>query len=115
MPRRWRCSGSPGRDVESLKSELLRLMDAVESLAAAPVPLHVADHPEWISLRRGVVAAERKSELRRAEDPVDAVVCAYVALYTHRRPADVTIYGDAANGYIVTPSLPADLAPGPRS
>ncbi|MGH3562275.1 MAG: DUF429 domain-containing protein, partial [Mycobacterium sp.] len=55
--------------------------------------------------------AERKSDLRRAEDPIDAVVCAYVALYTERRPADVTIYGDFATGYIVTPTLPPDLGP----
>jgi hypothetical protein len=26
----------------------------------------------------------------------------------------VTIYGDFASGYIVTPTLPADLAPPPR-
>lgn len=44
------------------------------------------------------------------EDPIDAVVCAYVALYAQRCPADVTIYGDFATGYIVTPSLPADRA-----
>lgn len=114
LPRTLKYKAKPGRDVEGLKSELLRLMDAVESLATAPVPLHVTGNVEWTSLRRGVIAAERKSELRRAEDPVDAVVCAYVALYASRRPADITIYGDAATGHIVTPSLPADLAPGPR-
>lgn len=57
-----------------------------------------------------MVTAERKSALRRVEDPVDAVVCAYVALFSVRRPADVTIYGDFATGYIVTPSLPSDPA-----
>ena len=41
----------------------------------------------WVELRRQVVTAQRKSELRRAEDPVDAVVCAYVALYAQRCPA----------------------------
>jgi predicted RNase H-like nuclease len=78
------------------------------------VPLYVTGHDGWASLRDQVCAARRKSELRRAEDPVDAVVCAYVALYAARRPADVTIYGDAATGYIVTPSLPAGLSPPPR-
>jgi len=62
-----------------------------------------------LALRRAVATAQRKSELRRAEDPVDAVVCAYVALYAQRCPAQVTIYGDPDTGYIVTPSLP----PGP--
>ena len=57
--------------------------------------------------------AERKSELRRAEDPVDAVVCAYVALFATRRPDDVTIYGDAETGATITPTLPPDLVPAP--
>ncbi len=82
-------------------------MDGVEKLADAEVPLHVAGHEEWARLRMRVSTAQRKRELRRAEDPVDAVVCAYVALFAQRRPADVTIYGDFATGYIVTPSLPA--------
>jgi hypothetical protein len=42
------------------------------------------------------------------------VVCAYVALYWYHRPEDVTVYGDFATGYIVTPTLPRDLAPAPR-
>ena len=50
-------------------------------------------------------------QLDRDEDPVDAVVCAYVALYWYHRPEDVTVYGDFATGYIVTPTLPPDLAP----
>jgi len=57
--------------------------------------------------------ATRKSELRRAEDPIDAVLCAYVALYAVRRPADVTVYGDAHTGYILTPTLPPGLTPQP--
>ena len=69
--------------------------------------------PRWIALRSGVEQAERKSELRRAEDPVDAVVCAYVALFATRRPGAITVYGDFATGYIVTLTLPADLTPAP--
>lgn len=111
LPRTLKYKAKPGRDVAQLRSELLRLMDGVESLADAPVPLQVADHAGWISLRSQVSAAQRKCELRRAEDPVDAVVCAYVARYAHRRPDDITVYGDAATGYIVTPSLPASLIP----
>jgi len=104
----------PGRGLGQLRSELLRLMDGVEGLAAAAVPLRVAGNDDWIGLRRQVVTAERKSDLRRAEDPVDAVVCAYVALYADRCPADVITYGDFTTGYIVTPALPSDLAPAPR-
>lgn len=110
LERTLKYKAKPGRGLEQLKSELLALMDGIETLAHAAVPLDVSGHDDWIRLRQGVIAAQRKSELRRAEDPVDAVVCAYVALYAQRCPGDVTIYGDFATGYIVTPSLPEDRA-----
>ncbi|WP_084039762.1 DUF429 domain-containing protein [Mycobacterium avium] len=97
----------PGRSLERLKSELLLLMAGVERLAHAPVPVRVGRHAGWRALRRAVECAQRKSELRRAEDPVDAVVCAYVALFAQRRPDAVTSYGDPGTGCIATPSLPA--------
>jgi predicted RNase H-like nuclease len=109
LARTLKYKAKPGRGLDQLKSELLLLMDGIEKLAHAAVPLRVASHDDWIELRRQVVTAQRKSDLRRAEDPVDAVVCAYVALYAQRCPAGVTVYGDFATGYIVTPSLPADL------
>lgn len=108
LERTLKYKAKPGRTLERLKSELLLLIDGVERLADADVPLRVADHHDWIALRNQVTTAQRKSDLRRAEDPVDAVVCAYVALYSQRCPARITIYGDAASGYIVTPSLPAE-------
>jgi predicted RNase H-like nuclease len=109
LERTLKYKAKPGRSLDQLKSQLLLLMDGVERLAHTAVPLRVDGHDGWAELRRRVVAAQRKSELRRAEDPVDAVVCAYVALYAQRCPTAVTIYGDLATGYIVTPSLPADL------
>lgn len=109
LPRTLKYKAKPGRDVALLKSELLRLVDRVEALAHAAVPLRVTGHPGWASLRNQVRAAERKSDLRRAEDPIDAVVCAYVALYAQRHPAGITVYGDEATGCIVTPSLPTEL------
>lgn len=99
LPRALKYKAKPGRSVDLLKSELLRLMDGGQ--------------PDWVSLRRQVTVAQRKSDLRAAEDPIDAVVCAYVALYAQRRPADVTIYGDFTTGYIVTPSLPTDFRTAP--
>ncbi len=108
LARTLKYKAKPGRSLDQLRSELGLLMDGIERLAHAAVPLRVAGHGGWDELRRQVVAAQRKSELRRVEDPVDAVVCAYVALYAWRRPEGVTLYGDDATGYIVTPSLPAD-------
>lgn len=107
LARTLKYKAKPGRSLDRLRSELLLLMDGIERLAHAAVPLHVECHAGWVELRRQVVAAQRKSDLRRAEDPVDAVVCAYVALYAQRCPDGVTVYGDFATGYIVTPALPA--------
>ncbi|MDP7735103.1 DUF429 domain-containing protein [Mycobacterium paragordonae] len=104
----------PKRSFALLQSELLRLIRLIEDLADADVSMRVAENPDWVRLRRMVEIATTKAELRRAEDPVDAVLCAYVARYTAERPHDITIYGDFETGYIITPTLPPGLRPSPR-
>jgi predicted RNase H-like nuclease len=89
-----------GRDFALLQSELVRLVEFVEALP----DLEVADQPQWQRLADAVRTATRKTELRRAEDPIDAVLCAYVARFAAERPDEVTIYGDQATGCIVTPT-----------
>ena len=96
-----------GRDVALLRSELMRLIGFIEGLGAATPPLDVASSQQWVELKELAAQAKRKSDLRRAEDPVDAVLCAYIARYVHLRPGDTAMYGDAGGGCIVTPSLPA--------
>ena len=86
--------------------DLLKLMTLIEGLDQATPRLRVNHNVAWVELRRRVQAATRPSQLDRDEDPVDAVLCAYVGLYWYRRPEDVTVYGDFASGYIVTPTLP---------
>jgi predicted RNase H-like nuclease/ppGpp synthetase/RelA/SpoT-type nucleotidyltranferase len=88
----------PGRSVDLLRSELLLLMDHVERL--------VSIEDTWRDLRTRVETATRKVDLRHVEDQVDAVVCAYVALFAERWPERTTTYGDFERGYIVTPTLP---------
>lgn len=105
LPVTLKYKNKPGRTVQSLRSELLRLLGYLEGLAQAEPPLLVRESASWRDLAARVAAATRKSELRVAEDQVDAVVCAYVAAYAHQRPDDVTTYGTYADGYIVTPSL----------
>jgi len=100
-----------GRTFVQLQTELLRLVELIEGLRGADVMLRVRKNDDWRQLRHAIENAKKKSELRRAEDPVDAVLCAYVALYATRRPDDVTVYGDGDTGYILTPTLPADLTP----
>lgn len=112
LGRTLKYKNKPGRSLEQLRGELLVLMGLLEGLAAADPPL--ALDGEWASLVARVEGASRKSELRVVEDQVDAVVCAYVALFAARRPESTTTYGDFSRGYIVTPTLPADLSPTPR-
>ncbi|TWG91497.1 putative RNase H-like nuclease [Nocardioides sp. J9] len=114
LGRTLKYKDKPGRDLEHLRAELLVLVRLVEGLANADPALHV-DTPAWRALHAAVVAAARKSELRVVEDQVDAVVCAYIALFADRRRDDTVVYGDLETGYIVTPALPDDLVPTPRA
>jgi len=116
LGRTLKYKNKPGRDLESLRTDLLVLMSLLEGLADADPALDLVGAPDsaWPGLRHQVETATRKSGLRVIEDQVDAVLCAYVALFAARRPADVTTYGDFETGYIITPTLPDDLAPTPR-
>jgi predicted RNase H-like nuclease/ppGpp synthetase/RelA/SpoT-type nucleotidyltranferase len=116
LGRTLKYKNKPGRDVAKLRGELLVLIGLVEGLAAAE-PRLVVDAPgsRWPALRAAVEGATRKSELRAVEDQVDAVLCAYVGLLAVREPKAVTVYGDVADGYIVTPTLPEGHRPSPRS
>jgi len=119
LGRTLKYKNKPGRDLEQLRSELIVLLGLLEGLANADPPLlvngHSGDRPRtWQGLRSAVEKAGRKSELRAVEDQVDAVVCAYVALFATRQQKRTTTYGDFETGYIVTPTLPDDLVPTPR-
>lgn len=95
---------------EQRQGELLKLMTLIEGLDNATPRLRANRSVAWVELRRRVAAATKASQLDRDEDPVDAVIAAYVALYWYHRPEDVTIYGDYETGYIVTPTLPASTS-----
>jgi predicted RNase H-like nuclease/ppGpp synthetase/RelA/SpoT-type nucleotidyltranferase len=120
LGRTLKYKNKPGRSLDQLRGELLVLMGLLEGLAAAEPPLLVgngAGRPgssPWAALVAQAERATRKSELRVVEDQVDAVVCAYVALFATREPARTTTYGDFETGYIVTPTLPEGQQPTPR-
>ena len=124
LGRTLKYKNKQGRDLEQLRGELLVLMGLLEGLRAAEPALQLTGAGTcgrrrggagWTALRRQVQHAARKSELRVVEDQVDAVVCAYVALFAARRPDEIASYGDAATGMIVTPALPADHQPDARA
>ena len=98
-----RYKNKPGRSHVDLRHQMVRLLDHVEALGGAEVPLRVAGHPDWRAIRETVEAASRKADLRRVEDRVDAVVCAYIALLTVTRPHAVRTLVGTDGGYIVTP------------
>lgn len=114
LGRTLKYKAKPGRTLPELRAELLRLTGLLDGLAAADPPLHLQQHDGWLALVAQVESATRKSTLRIAEDQVDAVVCAYVALLIATHPERLTTYGDAVTGAIVTPTLPAGLVPSPR-
>lgn len=91
-----------GRDLETLRAAQLRLLSLLERLRTAS-PALVLDHPAWRAAAASVGEAGTKATLRRTEDQVDAVVCAYVALVADTRPERVRVLGDTESGYIVTP------------
>lgn len=97
-----------------LHAEMVRLISLIEALDHARLPLRVAGCAAWSAVVAGVVGATRKGELRHAEDQLDAVVCAYVAMLAAKRPELITVYGDPETGRIVTPTLPDGLRPSPR-
>ncbi|GAA4115028.1 hypothetical protein GCM10022215_13540 [Nocardioides fonticola] len=101
LPRILRYKNKPGRDLALLRAELLRLM-----LLIAEV-VDVASCPAWRDLLDRATGATTKAELRRVEDPVDAVLCAHVARLAHLDPDAVVHYGEVATGVITTPGLPA--------
>lgn len=103
LPERLRYKAKPGRDTTLLRSEMLRLLDGLEALGAAEVPLRLDASTSWARIRRAVTTATRKAHLAAVEDAVDAVVCAYVAALRARAPDRTRVLGTVADGYIVTP------------
>jgi predicted RNase H-like nuclease len=109
LARTLKYKNKPGRSLETLREAVLTLMRLIEGLASAQPPLVLGPAgSRWSQLRSAVETAGLKGQLRVVEDQVDAVICAYVALFATRRPELTTTYGDVDSGCIVTPTLPAD-------
>lgn len=105
LSRTLKYKNKSGRSVDSLRAEMLELVRLLGTLRGSDPALDLS-RPAWAAVAASVSAATRKCDLRRAEDPVDAVVCAYVAARADLRPDSVTTYADDTGAAIVTPSLP---------
>ncbi|MFC6703873.1 DUF429 domain-containing protein [Flexivirga alba] len=115
LGRSLKYKNKPGRSVDQLQAEMLTLIRLLESLETAKPALRLKHSAHWQQLADSVQSATQKAQLRRAEDAIDAVICAYVAMLAHEAPERVTRYGDYATGYIVTPTLPEGMQPSRRS
>ncbi len=103
LPTVLRYKKGRGRSVAERRSELMILLDHVESLSEAALPLHVEESTQWRSARAGVEDAARPMHLNAVEDAVDAVVCAYVSLLMLVDPARLEAFGAEADGTIMVP------------
>jgi len=101
----------PGRSLADLRTGLLSLVEHLETLRVVEPALRLRHNPSWAETVNRIRMAETKAGLRPAEDEVEAVVCAYVALLGRKRPDRLTAYGSDRDGYILTPTLPTDLRP----
>ena len=97
----------PGRTIETRLAEFAHYTDLLRGLVAADPPLALPpESSAWLARDLPLLAL---TALKRHEDALDALTCAYVALYHHRWGSSGTdgrsvVVGDLASGYIVTPA-----------
>jgi predicted RNase H-like nuclease len=87
----------PGRSYEQRYREFRRYQELLSSLAKAKPPLHIPE--EILGVK---VDKLRGKALKRYEDLLDAVTCAYVASYCWHH-GSCAVIGSVAEGYILTP------------
>jgi predicted RNase H-like nuclease len=90
-----------GRTLASRQAALVTLVDLLASLAGQSALPQLSAPDGFGGVRRAIEGAPTAAALRRLEDPVDAIVCAYVAaLFV---AGWTCVIGDAETGAIVTP------------
>jgi predicted RNase H-like nuclease len=104
LPQVLKYKARKGRTLITRRPALATLVDLLAGLAGPPVPPELPNlsSPDgFASLRREIEQAPTGAALRRLEDPIDAIVCAYVAaLFLAGRTC---VIGDSETGAIVTP------------
>ncbi|MES2461512.1 MAG: DUF429 domain-containing protein [Armatimonadota bacterium] len=102
LERTLKYKAKPKRTPETRHSEYRRYADFLIALRTADPPLTL---PPEASLHVGIdTVALKPAALKRYEDALDALTCAYIALYYHRWGGEkCAILGDLETGFIVTP------------
>ena len=94
-----------GRDLASRRPAFNQLTTALESLVTADPPMRMGSGNRWSELLDAVAGACTQAALDRAEDELDAYMCAYVGLLHWWTGVGerCAVMGDANHGFIVTP------------
>ena len=81
--------------------------DTLHVSATAVTAVATADNVGWSLYGASVANPRTGAELARAEDEIDAYICAYIAFYywTHGTTR-CRVAGDVTDGYILTPVTP---------
>jgi len=108
LDRTLKYKARKGRGTDTRRAELQRLLDYLLALRGADPPLHLPDDVVGLDLD-----GKKGRALKEAEDVLDAIVCAYSALYAwHRGPRGYAAYGrgaveaDPEAGHMVVPMTP---------
>lgn len=100
----------PGRSVEQLREAFAVLTAGMQSRLPE---LRLSASPRWQELRDQCSTAPTKSELKRAEDEIDAIFCAHLAYVWHRDGTKGSeVLGNDESGFIVIPRHPKRAASG---
>jgi predicted RNase H-like nuclease len=91
-----------GRTLDSRKEALGRLLELIAGLATRPGLPPLTTSGRCAELSANIAAATTGAALRRLEDPIDAILCAYVGLLF--LAGRTWIIGDSESGAIVTPA-----------
>jgi predicted RNase H-like nuclease len=104
LPRVLPYKARTGRTLESRREALLRLLALIAGLGgptAVGAPRLTAPEGTFEQLTQEIETASTGAALRRLEDPIEAIMCAYVGLLFR---ADLAVViGDAQTGAVVTP------------
>ena len=103
LERTLKYKARTGRDYPFRWRELTRLRDHLVALASADPPLFLPADVAGMAIE-----GQRGQAFKKAEDLLDAVVCAYSALYAwHHGPRGCAVYGNAGEGHILVPMTPS--------
>ena len=111
MPITLKYKAKKGRSLESRHEAFRQLIGHLEGLRRADPPVEMACAPRWAHLCEVSTTSGSGAALDKAEDELDAFVCAYIGLHrwTHG-DLHSRVVGDVETGYIVTPVSPAQAA-----